>query len=500
MKHCPNADCPHRRAVGSPAEFVDDARTSCSDCGAALAEGIAERQDEKRRPLPRALSWRLVITLTAPLVAVLASFVPVPGLDVASAALAAPFFPDVAPISVVHLGLWPVLQAAVLVELAAAVVPGWRPLRVTVEGRRRLWRVTLLAALVLAIWDAVSVARAMDRLVYAVGPYSWLVVSSLVAGVFALLALAALVSARGLGPGLAVVGLAGASPDLRAGLFLIRNERALTLQELVYFLGPIVATVVATLWMLRAHRRIARTVVVEEEGSPQEAAEPYRGRRPPEPGQLPLVRVPASGLVPLWILPAIGAVLERVAFATGSFGVHTRYEKATTPLVTLLFVLAAGTVLSLIWAAPLPLSRVWARATDRTWEAIDERRARALQRPTFKATFAYLALLALLASTGGVRIWLLLLAAATVAVVYDAAHEWRARRAHADELISVGEEHRVELADAATLALERAGIPAHVRGIHLRTLLRVLGPFAPMEIMVPQQAAADAKKVLQKVL
>lgn len=42
MKYCPNRACEHRKRTGQPAEFVDDERKNCSDCGTPLVAADAD--------------------------------------------------------------------------------------------------------------------------------------------------------------------------------------------------------------------------------------------------------------------------------------------------------------------------------------------------------------------------------------------------------------------------------------------------------------------------
>src|SRR5688500_2658528 len=90
MKRCPNPSCPHRRRVGSAAEFYDE-KTACSDCGAELEAASDEPAASAGQATPRAeegapspLKWRLAVTILVPLIAIAAQLVTLPYIDAGS--------------------------------------------------------------------------------------------------------------------------------------------------------------------------------------------------------------------------------------------------------------------------------------------------------------------------------------------------------------------------------------------------------------------------------
>jgi hypothetical protein len=60
--------------------------------------------------------------------------------------------------------------------------------------------------------------------------------------------------------------------------------------------------------------------------------------------------------------------------------------------------------------------------------------------------------------------------------------------------------HRVYAVDPLLAALSRAGIPADARTRHYRALFHAFAPYAPIEILVPPERAADAEMVCARVL
>jgi hypothetical protein len=86
-----------------------------------------------------------------------------------------------------------------------------------------------------------------------------------------------------------------------------------------------------------------------------------------------------------------------------------------------------------------------------------------------------------------------------VAVVLDLIAETRFRLAHPGA-VSVHMHHHVGAADAAVTALAEAEVPAFARNVHVRTLLSFFGPFAPIDILVPASKLPVAQERLARIL
>ncbi len=85
------------------------------------------------------------------------------------------------------------------------------------------------------------------------------------------------------------------------------------------------------------------------------------------------------------------------------------------------------------------------------------------------------------------------------AAIMDFAGEWRARRAHG-ALAAAWPEHRVYAIDPTLQMLAAAKIPSHARGAHMRALLQFFGPWVPVEILVPEAQAAEARALIESRL
>jgi hypothetical protein len=81
------------------------------------------------------------------------------------------------------------------------------------------------------------------------------------------------------------------------------------------------------------------------------------------------------------------------------------------------------------------------------------------------------------------------------AVVADVARDFHAR-ARLGDLTGACSLHRVEDADRALAALADAGIPAHASGLCVRTLLRFLAPYVPIDVHVPAARRDEAIAIL----
>jgi hypothetical protein len=78
----------------------------------------------------------------------------------------------------------------------------------------------------------------------------------------------------------------------------------------------------------------------------------------------------------------------------------------------------------------------------------------------------------------------------------DLIAEWHARRQHRD-LVPVWPLHRVQVADEVAGALATAGIEAHLRGLNHRATLHFFAPYVPISVMVREERAADAHRLLR---
>ncbi|HVE85932.1 MAG TPA: hypothetical protein VND93_23915, partial [Myxococcales bacterium] len=197
--YCPNPECPYAKRFNRPAEYREGFQ-QCSDCGSALVAVAVVVPVQAQEPA-RAGPWqRLAVSAGALALAWGATRVELPGLR--PRGYLPITFAESAQFTLARLGLNPAINAFIIVEWAALIVPAWRALRTgPPEERARLRRAAYALAAVLGLAEGlVASPRVASSLL--LGPV--LAVMSVLA-----LALAEVVSRRGLGNGFSLL-IAGA--------------------------------------------------------------------------------------------------------------------------------------------------------------------------------------------------------------------------------------------------------------------------------------------------
>jgi SecY translocase len=470
MKYCPNPECPYALRHHEGQEYRDEAVT-CADCGAAL---VAQPQSFRPRTPRDEWAWaRLAVTVAAPLLLLwLGPMVPLPRVDRAAFENMLSEDANRLVVSVFALGLSPMMGAFLLVELAVLCVPRWRPLRTGgPSGRARLavaagW-LTLGLAFVQGLWMSIPMEKVrllepevrLSRLV---------VVFSLAAGSFLLVALAAVLDRVALGGGVSVLVTALTLAGWRVeGAALWRDLARAAQASNIAGLVPLLLVVAGTVFVLR-WRPAAGSV---------------------GPRGLPL---PACGLVPLlWgpTLAAVAVVLARSGVAR-EWMLDFAFDRPTPVLsgtLTLTAVLAVA--FGFLFYRPSKVAAfVPGDAMGLVGRAVAVSTAYVLGVAVLgQAVTGELALVA----RGLVPILM------AVAVVLDVLAEALATVRHGP-LAAVWPEHRLYAVDGALAALAGRGIPALARSVHHRALWHFFAPFIPIQLMVPAAQAEDAREVLRR--
>ena len=372
------------------------------------------------------------------------------------------------------LGIQPLINAFVLVELAAVIVPRWRRLRHGGPSTRRtLGRAVAIVAIVMALVQAFFIASYLDSLSRAGVEivdhpgleFRLITMATLVGGTMITALLVSIIGHRGIGNGYAMIYLA----SWVAGVPFARlAERPVT----ALFALIAVATMAAIVWAI--HRwRIAR------------------------PGGV-AIPLPASGIAP--VSEAGGLAL--IAGQLLALGVLTMpgwlYELVDRVRGKLVFAIVVVIAMTIAWSLVFTRPGVRRDVLGRAGVAPPDRSS------WLRATVLSAALLAALATIGygalhvaGIGPMLDPIAVAlAVTVVLDLFDELRDRRRG---LIPVWPLHDPLLADVVRDKLAAAGIDHHLQSARLRMLLWFFGPWVPIMVMVPPQQAPDAERILREL-
>lgn len=412
----------------------------------ASRHGVTRARRAARGPLAlsRTLAIRTAVTIGAPALLVYARSIPLPRLggDAANAFAHAP-----ETISIVALGLTPVLLAYVLVEIVALAIPSLRARRhAGPAARAPLERAALRLAVAIALVQGWTVATLLQE---AGGG----LVSIADDGTAARTQLALVLAAGALLPALAAAvitrwGLCnGWHAVIASSAALVLYRRITTepaagvddLRVAAVTSAALVAVVVIALVSVR-----------------------HRGARLPPGGVLPVLVAPfALTIVMLSLMldpPLIGRALRLVA------------EPAHTRWITLAAI-----------AGAIALTGAWRQPVGAAAAALASGVLLALSELSVAATEVGLAA-ALLAVTAlgvlaGLRAHATLAAPTVLAEVHDA-----------------------DRADRVADALTDAGVPHELVGVHAQALLPTFTPFAPVTIVVPRARLDEAARLADPIL
>ena len=355
-------------------------------------------------------------------------------------------------LSVFALGVTPLVNAFLLVELAALIVPRWRPLRhAGPRGRRALGQAAALLAIVLATIQAYFVVRYIESMsrggaeIY--NGHRWVTIVTLVAGTMILAGLVAVIGTRGLGNGYAVLLLLGAVQGVQW------QDFALTPLGWTIAIATAVFVVIAAAYLFDARSRIP---------------------------------LPACGFVPLGDARGLVAIFA----ALSMFGIWwDKFPKITARIQGLGFGVLAVIAFSFLWSWLFARPRLSRASSAEWWGA---------------ALVSVLVLVSIDAVPGyALRYvpeartlldpWTLVLA---TAISLDLIEEACARRR---ELVPVWPLHAPLAIRDVRERLTAAGIDHHLQARRLRTLLWFFGPWAPIMVLVPPDRAPDAEKILREL-
>lgn len=427
--------------------------------------------------------WRKALVTVAVVAACLAgNFIVLPTVD----HNAQPHQQSIGDLSIMCLGIGPLLSAFLLVELVAWRIRAWAPLRLggpTARGKLR--RAAVILGMILTAGQALVMALGMEHFGMAATPglsSRLLTTVTLLGAACVMILLAQLVDRHGLGNGFSILILVWLGPrtiPACANLWAAVLSDTIRFRALLPGLLIVVGFVAATLWMFSPCRLLPH-------GSPEDSVP---------------MRLPACGSMPL-TLPA--AVLFFFATLAGhldlwprlkSVGLALRQGTYTYLLALLVLSVATAAFFSELFNDPGHIANAWRRLSGAAAPTVIP----------FKPVMWESAIFVVLIVLG--EQWLIhLWGAANVppaaniviatAVLLDLLREAHAQRVH-HNLVSVWEIHRVYAVDPVLRLLAAEGIRCFPRGLHHRTLLQFFGPYVPVHIMVEAKDAEHAQALLQ---
>lgn len=166
--------------------------------------------------------------------------------------------------SVLALGIMPYISASIIMQLMTYVVPTLEALKKEGEaGRRKITQYTRYGTLVLAIFQALGIALALEGsagLVMNPGfGFRMTTVVSLVAGTMFLMWLGEQITERGLGNGISILifaGIVAGLPSAIAGLFELVRTGAMSIIACLFILAVVVFVTFAVVFVERGQRKI----------------------------------------------------------------------------------------------------------------------------------------------------------------------------------------------------------------------------------------------------
>jgi len=374
--------------------------------------------------------------------------------------------------SLFALGVFPVITAAIAVELILVAVPAWRPLRTrSPQDRRRIAWAVAAVAIALSLVQGYEHVEMLQQLAFR-GPT--LIDAGMLAriegalsvagGTMMIVLLAAVVASLGLGNGYAAI------VSITWALHLVAIVRfcSLDLHQVALAVATLATIAVLTATFLRW--RIAR-----------------------EPVPLAL---PSSGIISIFpaggLFAVIGIVTGLNVWSRTIARIYdTTYELTWRVSIVVIVAIGGGALWSLAFARPRALASLASRASlaPPTWNSWS--RATALSCGW---------LLAIATMSIYVARWTIpplvfegLTTVIATATVLDLVADWRGRRG---AMVSVWSLHDVQHVELARSVLATGGVRSHVSATHVRALFALFGPWAPMTVYVARDDAKRATELL----
>ena len=239
------------------------------------------------------LRQRLGFVLMALIVYRIGTFIPTPGIDPAAMAR---FFEDQSStilgmfnmfsggalerLSIFALGIMPYISASIIMQLMSAVVPSLKELKKEGEaGRRKITQYTRYGTVVLATFQAIGVAIALQNQGVAIQPGAGFVFTaaiSLVTGTMFLMWLGEQITERGVGNGISIIifaGIVAGLPSAVGGTLELARTGELSSALVLLLFIMAVAVTAFVVFIERGQRRITVNYAKRQQGRKMYAAQ-----------------------------------------------------------------------------------------------------------------------------------------------------------------------------------------------------------------------------------
>ena len=166
--------------------------------------------------------------------------------------------------TVFALGIMPYISASIIMQLMTYVVPSLEAIKKEGEaGRRKITQYTRYGTLVLALFQSLGIALALEQspgLVISPGfGFRMTAVISLVAGTMFLMWLGEQITERGLGNGISILifaGIVAGLPSAMAGLFELVRTGSMSIIACLFILALVVVVTFVVVFVERGQRKI----------------------------------------------------------------------------------------------------------------------------------------------------------------------------------------------------------------------------------------------------
>ncbi len=166
--------------------------------------------------------------------------------------------------TVFALGIMPYISASIIMQLMGYVVPSLEALKKEGEsGRRKITQYTRYGTLLLAIFQSLGIALALEGsrgLVLNPGfGFRMTAVVSLVAGTMFLMWLGEQITERGLGNGISIIifsGIVAGLPGAIGGLFELVNTGAMSIISMLFIIAVVIGVTFVVVFVERGQRKI----------------------------------------------------------------------------------------------------------------------------------------------------------------------------------------------------------------------------------------------------